>query len=67
MNTGVVRNYNKADVDLRDVNWELDSGKSVSQLWNVFKNHIEAAIHRHVPVKKLNAGKQKKVLWMTTT
>ena len=32
VNTGVVRNYNKADVDsikkdLRDANWELDSGK----------------------------------------
>ena len=37
VNTGVVRNYNKADVDsikkdLRDANWELDSGKSVC-LW----------------------------------
>jgi len=42
---------------LRDANWEL---------WNVFKNQTEAAIHIHVRVKKLNVGKQKKALWMTT-
>jgi len=51
--------------DLRHVNWELDSGRSVHELWYAFKNLIETVIKRHVPFKKLHAGRHKKVMWMT--
>ena len=70
-NSDVIRNYNKAYIasirkDLSHVNWELDSGRNVHELWYVFRNQIETVIKRHVPFKKLHAGKHKKVMWITT-
>ena len=45
-NSDVIRNYNKADIasirkDLSHVNWELDSGRNVHELWYVFRNQIK--------------------------
>ena len=64
-----VLNWNKANISelqntLRSVNWvNVFEDKDTSEMWNIFTNKIEEAVHKYVPTRKRR--QPGRPVWMT--
>ncbi|WAR21988.1 YWV1-like protein [Mya arenaria] len=58
-------NYEKIREDLSSVNWDnLMEGKSVNEMWIVFRDTLCDSVDKHVPKKKSSIKKCNSPLWL---